>query len=371
VGVLAVTDQTATFHSPVGTATLVRTISDELTKLTARKAIAGSMTDKDYVSLLWFLANHGFELWRKVIPNTTRREELARAARLHVFAAAPGDFLPVEFFYPRPAPRKSKLCLHVRHVLHQGASDGPCTSDPPDSEVCPLQFWGFNRLIERYPYMGDNQESGSPRTEPVPPADHLNIFRQAIVGASELVRSADLEDEDGIMPLLTSLSEQPPHRVKTWAQLEEHVQALDPSLIVLLPHSLVDDELKLPALEIGGDTLPVSQLTHRHIRREGVLIGPIVLLLGCTTQLADVPFQNFAETFKQEQASVVLSTLSMIRGRHAAALTADLLNELKRASREGDVTFGDVLLRVKRTRLAKGDPLVLSLAAYGNAAWRC
>src|SRR5207253_10443560 len=133
-----------------------------------------------------------------------------------------------------------------------------------------------------------------------------------------------------------------------------------------LPYQARDDA---PALEIGGDELPVSWLKEDHLRKLGTKDRPVVLLLGCSTSHAEAAFQNFAEAFKRKEAAVVLSTLSLILGRHAASFATALLEKLKEAAGQ-NLTFGDVLLRVKRQRVAAGDPFALSLVAYGDSETR-
>jgi len=97
--------------------------------------------------------------------------------------------------------------------------------------------------------------------------------------------------------------------------------------------------------------------------------APVVLLLGCSTQVTDVPFLNFVEAFKRERAALVIGTLATIRGRRTVAFVADLLDRLKAAS-GSDRTFGDLFLETKRRLLANGDGFVLSLTAYGDVGWR-
>ena len=63
----------------------------------------------------------------------------------------------------------------------------------------------------------------------------------------------------------------------------------------------------------------------------------------------------------------MLATVAAILGRQAGPMTREFLVQLKKASRRPGAKFGDVLLRVRRRVLAKGRPLALALAAFGDA----
>jgi hypothetical protein len=94
-----------------------------------------------------------------------------------------------------------------------------------------------------------------------------------------------------------------------------------------------------------------------------------VLLLGCSTELTQLPYQTFVESFKMSGASIVLATMSTIRGRHAVTFTENLLQEISSCVDAGNCTFGDALLATRRKLLAQGNPFVLTLTAYGDSEW--
>jgi hypothetical protein len=158
-------------------------------------------------------------------------------------------------------------------------------------------------------------------------------------------------------------------QAKSWDEWETLVQNEEPSLLVLLPHVDTDHRMAMPGLEINGEIRAISLIRPTHVRKDGSDEQPIVLLLGCSTNLADIALQNAVERFRICHAGVVLGTISTILGRHAASFAIELLKALKDESGKG-TKFGDVLLGVKRRRVAAGDPFALSLAAYGDSEIR-
>ncbi len=357
-GVFTVVDGTATFSAPVGLEKTIAKISELLGHLTARAALPKKLGDPDLAQLLFELANHGHVMWSS-LGLRDRAQELAKAKRIHVVATKPGEFVPVEFLYPRDAPEKPAICKHALGEITDGKASR-CTSSDPSEEICPLEFWGLNRVIERSPF----RQPGTP-AEPHPV--RIDLFRQAIIGASDNVLKKSLTS---ITKSVRKLTGDRCVRAKNWKDWKKKVGETSPSLLILIPHSLPSTVVAdMPALEIGGEELPASWVKDACLRKEGSAETPAVLLLGCSTQLSEAAYQNFAEAFKQLRASVVLSTLSLILGRHATAFADALLRELGARAGTG-ATFGDVLLDVKRKRVGKGDPFVISLVSYGDSELR-
>jgi hypothetical protein len=65
----------------------------------------------------------------------------------------------------------------------------------------------------------------------------------------------------------------------------------------------------------------------------------------------------------------VLGTIAEVLGRHAAPVAEQLVRDLYQAIGLGPVRFGEVMVRLRRTLLARGTPMVLTLAAFGDADW--
>jgi hypothetical protein len=66
---------------------------------------------------------------------------------------------------------------------------------------------------------------------------------------------------------------------------------------------------------------------------------------------------------------VTVGTVALITGRQTVAFVQEFLATLKAAASEG-APFDEAFLRVKRSMLARGNPFVLSLVAYGDTGWK-
>lgn len=356
MGVLTVADEAVRYTAPLGLEGEVLALSGLLSTIADEAKLPAVMTDPFMAGLLFKLANRGHVLW-ETLNLTENAPQLAKAARIHVVAARSGELLPVELLYPRPAPQKQAFCTHAATAMKDGNYKTRCTSKDPRVEVCPLEFWALNRVIEHVSFL-DNPAKGA--------AKPLQLFRKALLGVSKNVYK---KDADKVASALERLTGAKPLRVGSSQEWQDAVRDEQPSLLVLLPHSEErHPDTGMPALEIGGDLISRSWLGPEHVVTPGAA-PPVVLLLGCTTTVTDLPFQNFAEAIKKNGAAVVLGTLSVVLGRHAAPFAVALLEALHAAAGKG-LKFGDVLLNVKRRRIGAGDPFALSLLAYGDVSIR-
>ncbi|HKR65164.1 MAG TPA: hypothetical protein VJZ00_15645, partial [Thermoanaerobaculia bacterium] len=153
-----------------------------------------------------------------------------------------------------------------------------------------------------------------------------------------------------------------------WDDWPKEIDQHAPSLLLLFPHSQEVENKQ--ALEIGSKFLKISFLEEEYVRRPNSDPGPLVLLLGCSTTLPRVRFHSFVSEFRALGASIVVGTLSVIRGRHATRFVKEFVSALAQRAGTPDAVFGDVLLDIKRSMLAAGDPFALTLMAYGDADWR-
>lgn len=367
-GVVAATDAAIAFFEPVGLDQSLRAIRQIVSQLTDLKTPPASLRDPDMLKILRSLAEHG-RLIRDCLPPTVG-DRLARARAIQVVEAREGAFLPVEFFYERPAPAAdADLCDHGLQALQEGRGDSPC-STVNESVICPTAFWGFNRVIERRPH-GPVKNGEFELSEPTTALGRLSLFRRALLGASEKVKDGDVQGPEGAEPTLRAATGGRLTRVRTWREWRQAVQADSPSLLVLLPHSLNHPEdANMAALEIGAELLKSAHLEKPYVCGPACQVGPVVLLLGCSTELTDIAYQSFVGRFKTKGAALVLGTLATIRGRHAVPFLRELVAALQAAAEREGATFGSALLEVKQRMLARGNPFVLALAAYGDAGWR-
>lgn len=186
------------------------------------------------------------------------------------------------------------------------------------------------------------------------------------------MKRVDAEDMTGPAGLATGLKgiANVLRNASSWHDWQQQVMNMpSPTLLVLLPHSANSPTVtNMPALEIDDDWLESSRLDTDYVHPDGSAgPGPLVLLLGCSTLLPEIPYLSFVREFKRSGASIVLGTLATIHGKQASAFAMRLLGEMKK---EGNgKPFDQTLLKVKQQLLADGEPFVLSLAAYGHSSW--
>jgi hypothetical protein len=229
----------------------------------------------------------------------------------------------------------------------------------------------MSRVIERHAVrpVAETNLSGTEyalQSDPIAGRDTLDVLNAAVYAASNRVQEAQIEE---LLETLADVTDHRVERVPDWGTWRDAVESRNPSILVLVPHTLEDVD-SIPALEIGEEQqLPEDQITAGYVHAARDYRPPVVLLLGCETAEPDVPFQAFAVQFRIHGAAIVLSTLTPVLGRHAVPVAQMLVGELKRAARASG-TFGDALLGLRRRALAAGIPMVLSLVAYGDADWR-
>nr|NIV35269.1 hypothetical protein [Anaerolineae bacterium] len=326
-------------------------------------------------NLLRFLARQGSLLYDGIVRTQVGESGLLNDEDRRIqLVSARESFLPLEFMYDHPSPLpEARLCPRAREALQTGQ----CTHcDQLDEEakrayVCPLGFWCMSRVIERHAVrpVAETNLSGTEyalQSDPIAGRDTLDVLNAAVYAASNRVQEAQIEE---LLETLADVTDHRVERVPDWGTWRDAVQSRNPSILVLVPHTLEDVD-SIPALEIGEEQqLPEDQITAGYVHAARDYRPPVVLLLGCETAEPDVPFQAFAVQFRIHGAAIVLSTLTPVLGRHAVPVAQMLVGELKRAARASG-TFGDALLGLRRRALAAGIPMVLSLVAYGDADWR-
>jgi HEAT repeat protein len=330
-----------------------------------------ALKDPATETLLRFLARQGRLLYNVMTGTYLQGFPLADDLPIQVVSARE-SFLPIEFMYDRPAPSSdATLCPMAAVALE----DGKCqeclkTEEEAKKYVCPLGFWCMRRVIERHA-VKPLAESGLEGAEyalaadPTEGRDTLNVLSSAVYAASNKVRPDDVE---ALRATLAAATGEHVEYVRDWTAWREAVQKANPSLLVLLPHTLRDVD-QIPTLEIGElQQLPEIDITRQDVRGQSAPAPPVVLLLGCETAVPDIPFQNFATQFRISGAAIVLNTLAPVLGRHVVPVAQMLVEELKRVDTPR-TTFGAILLAVRRRGLARGLPVVLSLVAYGDADW--
>jgi hypothetical protein len=187
-----------------------------------------------------------------------------------------------------------------------------------------------------------------------------------VMGASHRVADADRTE------LASALAARFGRRfapARGWRDWQSRIEAISPSLLILLPHTEEDDDA-MPTLENDGEPLASDHIGPRHVRGPSGRPNPIVLLLGCNTDNGALPFESFVPSFESQQAAVIVTSLAKILGRHAAPLAALFVEQLAAIPNDGSHHFGEVMREVRRRAALTGPPIALVLKAYGDADWR-
>ena len=369
---LKVVDEHAELISTGNLSQSVEQIQDELTRSDWNSKDFRSLTAPGTEALLRFLAIHGSLLHRGVVKGQFVDAAMASAKRIQIIAARPGVRLPVEYFYDRPSPVEGAgLCPSAAKALATGACGDQCRNS--NKYVCPLGFWGLTRVLEWHTYRP--QAARELRSSDFAIQDNrnarrkqLSVLKRAVVGASD---RANAEVKQSVPRLMAALRkcEVPSSVASTWTEWRKNIAALQPSLLILIPHTDIHQQNKVAEIEIGtGQWLTVDQIDEKYVG-EGKS-QPVVLLLGCETSRNEITFEDFVSNFTLSGAAIVVASSTLILGRQATVLAAEFVAAMKKISGKPQATFGDVMLAVRRNMLKKGYPMVLSVAAWGDADWR-
>src|SRR6185312_13966646 len=319
---------------------------DELTREVGAALEAATNTPKDFgkpsshgtTTLLAGLARRGVLLRDALLQMPGVRDDLAEARRIQIISSKPDEAtLPLEICYDGTAPGVgATICPQWEVALDSGECQSACPLDR-GTVVCPVSFWGMSRVIERHAYakvdarmLGGN--SYALQSEPTAGRTRLALAPGSICAAAAAAIAAN------------------------------------PSLLVLLAHTDLQEGVR--TLVIGPENAAFLSSIDESFVGTAAGHGPIVLLLGCSTAIAERALQSFVARFRRAGAAIVIGTLCEILGQHAAPIASQILAELERvhAGRYG-VPLGDLMVVVRRQLLSRGYPIVLAVAAYGDADW--
>jgi HEAT repeat protein len=303
--------------------------------------------------------------------------------RLQVLVDHQSDFFPIELVYDLPAPSSDAgLCPQWQTALRTGVCPESHAKEGTRelaATICPSGFWGLSKVIERkvvgpssWQQLGlarpDNFEIGV-RVGPTARRDSLDPPRVALFAASSKVDEIRKGGIASVTKTLERISDETMY-VETWDAWVDAVKHR-PTLLVLLSHTT--EEQEQAALEIGptNETCLAAQLNpgYVHITAEDAPM-PIVLLLGCETAVTD-GLQSFVAYFQDFQAGLVVGTTASVLGQRAAPVARAIATELAAASaRSKPISAGELMTRMRRKLLAKGELTALCLTAFGDAGWQ-
>ncbi len=296
------------------------------------------------------------------------------------------DFAPLEFLYDLPTPSEDAgLCEGWKDQVIAGVGRCPDANHPPGAlprqvtKVCPLGFWGLSRVIERQIIEARDvrSEGIAVRVAPTNAQPQLAPLGSALFGFSTRVDAAVGGQSTAVLDTLKDVTGGHALSVDTWGAWATAV-AGRPSLLVLLSHTV--EHQSVTALEIGpevgGSRIKLIELVPEFVKIEPA-DTPVVLLLGCDTAVERNEFRSFVGQFLDCGAALVVGTITPVLGERVSPVTQSLIREIASALTAGGrppgdqaMTFGDLMLRVRRQLLTEGELTALCIASFGDADWR-
>jgi hypothetical protein len=377
---LSVAGGSAQLLSLDGIEELVQRIEERLTAVASDPEAQAGLTSEPMTDLLRYLAMQGSLLHDRLIADQVD-DQLTAQKRMQVVSVHPEAFVPLEFVYDKPPPaRDAPVCPGASEALTTGTCPTTCPTgdESPFPVVCPQSFWCMNRVIERHASTPERVQALRGHAdlaisaEPGAGRRTLHVLQRGAFAFSNRVDAQTPGTSSAVEKAIAEATNEPARVVETWASWAQTIADDHPSLLVLLSHTVEDDEFDQPALEIGTDEqLLCSYLEPKYVSATESE-APLVLLLGCETALSDVAFENFVSAFQRNGAAIVVGTTATVLGYHAATVAASLVSELRSAVVDESVgsTFGEVLVAARRQLVAKGYAMALALTAYGDADWR-
>lgn len=286
------------------------------------------------------------------------RDDLAAAAWVHVVMLGAAD-LPFELVYDHPLPDKDDEVPVCAPALAGATGCGATCPDRDRSDrVCPFGFWATNKVIERRVHApGRDGTLAEPR---------VRLTDGALVATSARTDAADPTASQRIAAAVAGLVPTT-KRAADWTALATDVRATpEPALLVLVTHTEAGGPLST-TLELGSQPFASHRVDAKLINPDKADPGPIVLSLGCDTDLLEAGFATWVQTLQAAKASVVVSALSPIPGRQVA----DFVEKLCAALRDvlagpGPHRFGAALTAARRATIAAGGLLALALTSTGD-----
>lgn len=319
------------------------------------------------VELLRSLARRGHTLYQAL---ESQLHGATIGPRIQLVSAE-DEVVPLEFVYDYGLPSENAtLCAHWLDAL----ATGRCRCRPRSGSVrtiCPLGFWGLRFVIERQVasttavgLAGDPSPGQMrPGHETLPPLDRV------LFAATTRVDEVNRGERRRTVELLTQCLGERAVEVSSWRAWHRAVRDHRPGVLLSLPHT--DEIGGLVALQIGRRSIrEVAAMTEDYVVAPGTGVGPVVMLLGCSTAAADISWQSAVAAFRRRGASVVIGTLVETLGRQTAPLARHVAEQMWGRERVRHETIGEVVQALRRDAVSSGATLGMSLVAFGETGWR-
>lgn len=352
-------------------------LNGQLTNLAIDAEFPEDIGKNPTTKLLSTLAQHGRLLHRHLFEfNQEENWPLGPdKKKIQVVSTRRDSNLPLEFLYDYDAPDDdAELCKFAKKALPKGECNKACEGLKNNVKViCPLGFWGLNRVIERHAFDRNLRLDGTSglMTASTSERKPLEVLNKALFAASARVDEGESKGMIKTVQTLLKEKTKKTYYVKTWKDWTETIKKESPSLLLLLSHTeeaVESNEMR--SLEIAdNERRKAVQITKEYVINPESQTRPLVMLVGCSTHAPDNRLENFVTPFSQ-YAAIVISTGSTVLAVQSAKVAMEFIQTLAQLSgKPGGTSFGEVMLDVRRRLLAKGLPMVLCLEAYGDADW--
>jgi hypothetical protein len=332
----------------------------------------GGLDSQPVRDLLYVLAFHGNAIYRELTKGELA--SMAAATTVEVTVRNAADFFPVELVYERGWPAANpQICPNWEDAFANGT---PCPACPAavdgSAYVCPLGFWGLSKEIARRIETDLPEDELAAATLSRRSSDHPRLLplRGGLIGASANVDAAVRGQVAATLELAnTILVPDGAITVDDWKDWKSAVENRRPPLLLAMPHTEHDSKTGVDFLRIGAksDLNPLA-VDGQYVQVPFGKVGPIVLLLGCSTAAPEIGYLGFVPRFLDRHAAVVVGTIAKVLGRHTAPAARQFL-EIAVAAQGSDLRMSEVMRRTRGATLRAGNVMGLTLAAYGNADW--
>jgi hypothetical protein len=349
----------------------IRTVLEEVVTDDSTK---GKLDSEAARTLLWKLAQDGRILYEHIGERLEKELSGHDLSRLQLVQADSSAFIPIEFTYGLPPPANgAALCKNWKGAL----AGKLCTARHHRTNalghlevVCPSGFWGMNKVIERQRF-GDltNEEMRKSdfgvRAEPSAKRPNLPPIGSALFAWSDILDNTVPGTSAGVLKSLDQATRKHAVAVKTWPEWARAIDEHQPGLLVLLSHT-VDDALEIGP-EKSGEIATLAHINPKFVRKLDQ-DAPIVILLGCTTGVADDTLVSFVGRFRNQGAALVVGTITPVLGERSAAVVKAVVAKLAQ-KRAQPVRFGELMRDVRRDLLSLGELTALCATSFGDASW--
>lgn len=300
---------------------------------------------------------------------TGNRPEVAQSKYLQIVSTKSDAVIPFEFIYEYQVPDDdAHVCEHWR----KGLADGKCgaTCDRMSGRaVCPLGFWGLDKVIERHALTPELAKEGRElylQAETSSASSTLHLGGVGVFGASTRVSAPSLLELSAALDKHTGKT---PSRAQDWNTWLQAVRDNRPNLLLALAHT--DGTGANVSLELGGKSIKSIQIKEQHVRSKEGDPRPLIALLGCDTAGTADDYGHHVAVFRARGAAIVIGTIATVFGDHAAQVACRLVEGLlPQAGAATPERLGEALRALKRKALSDNLLMPLCLVAYGDADWK-